>query len=553
MPATPAVPKPKEAFIQRRIAREQGSSKDLIAGAPAPSHSTLQRRLAREQGKQKEQGTLKNLLAGAPAPSHSALTAVKDLKHNVKEKINQKADAFLEKQILRILVHTGELVKEGAKAPGMPDFMIRYIDHAHQFLWDDVEKELLEGVMLKHGMSGDEFSIKQTALQFWVRNRPVLWPEGERFPWVWRWVRARFLHATQPAEETFWQNVRDPQTLCVFILALYPGTSVFLFFLTFICINKSDEFQLVNFILKFKGAQFFSAGLIPAAKVGMGLFFSCYHHVHSQGLEGLELPELCVVPAPGLHARHLLVLEPVRLILVYAAALLLRAGAYGGVEEIKALESVRIDAADGELDGVVERKVLMQKKHSHHTDDVEASSREITTESKHAALQLAREDFGTGKKIGFLLTYFVAYDACVVVFLLCAILAPILIIHEPLWMLWVSLYYARIMYSLLSFPFLLFLVPIVGSSLHHAKPTAYDKQGMLVPKLSTAQIKMKLKREEAEAKKGHHHGHHHHHHLHLHRSKPAKDQGPHARGHSAGSARILVSEAVRTGSTRPGL
>ena len=33
-----------------------------------------------------------------------------------------------------------------------------------------------------------------------------------------------------------------------------------------------------------------------------------------------------------------------------------------------------------------------------------------------------------------------------------------------------------------------------GQSLHHAKPTAYDRQGMLVPKLSTAQIRAMLKK-----------------------------------------------------------
>ena len=51
---------------------------------------------------------------------------------------------------------------------------------------------------------------------------------------------------------------------------------------------------------------------------------------------------------------------------------------------------------------------------------------------------------------------------------------------------------------MLSFPFLIFLVPIVGPSLHHAKPTAYDKQGMLVPKLTTAQIKLMVAKAEKD-------------------------------------------------------
>ena len=36
-------------------------------------------------------------------------------------------------------------------------------------------------------------------------------------------------------------------------------------------------------------------------------------------------------------------------------------GGYGGIEEIKALEQARTDAADGVLDGVVDKKVLKEK------------------------------------------------------------------------------------------------------------------------------------------------------------------------------------------------
>ena len=65
--------------------------------------------------------------------------------------VAEKTDAFLEKNVMKVLGNAGEMVKEGAKAPGMPMFMKDYIDEAHEFLWDDVERELCEGILLVRG------------------------------------------------------------------------------------------------------------------------------------------------------------------------------------------------------------------------------------------------------------------------------------------------------------------------------------------------------------------------------------------------------------------
>ena len=49
----------------------------------------------------------------------------------------------------------------------------------------------------------------------------------------------------------------------------------------------------------------------------------------------------------------------------------------------------------------------------------------------------------------------------------------------------------KLIWALLSFPYLIFLVPILGTALHGAKNTAYDQMGNLVPKLTDALIKRK--------------------------------------------------------------
>lgn len=438
-----------------------------------------------------------------------AKDAIKDAKNSAKTtvagKVAEKTDAFLEKNVMKVLGNAGEMVKEGAKAPGMPMFMKDYIDEAHEFLWDDVERELCEGIMLKYGVADNEY--KQTSLSFWVDSRPTFWPKGEPYPWVWRWARARFLHATQPADTTLYQNLREAGPLILTVISLYPPTSVPLFLVTLIFINKTDEFQLVNFILKFKGAQFLSAG--------MKLFFSCFKNVAVNGEElGITHlpPGMCVIDAPGPSKWHLLIMEPIRLVLLYFAAYLLyKKGGYGGVNEIKALEEARTDAADGCLDGEVDKKVLKElskeargQRHSgkdghRATSPVLSGEREeITFEAKILAIGAARRKHGADVAHGFMLPSFLFYDACVVGFLTLSFGLALWSVEEPPWMLWTCAYYFRLIYSVLSFPFLIFLVPIVGPSLHHAKPTAYDKQGMLVPKLTTAQIKLMVAKAEKD-------------------------------------------------------
>ena len=71
------------------------------------------------------------------------------------------------------------------------------------------------------------------------------------------------------------------------------------------------------------------------------------------------------------------------------------------------------------------------------------------------------------------------------------------------WMFWTTLFYMKMVYGLLSFPFLVFSVPLVGKGMHHAHATAYDQSGTLVPKLSSSLMKKKKAiddRERARAK-----------------------------------------------------
>jgi len=70
--------------------------------------------------------------------------------------------------------------------------------------------------------------------------------------------------------------------------------------------------------------------------------------------------------------------------------------------------------------------------------------------------------------------------------------------HWDDWILWTTLYNANLAYGLLSGPFVLFTVPVLGQALHHAKATGYDRSGMLVPKLSNSGLKQRIQHEQEE-------------------------------------------------------
>merc|ERR1711974_126480 len=73
---------------------------------------------------------------------------------------------------------------------------------------------------------------------------------------------------------------------------IVPGVFLFLF----IMIDKGDEFQLVQFILRFKGTQFISHGLIKSI-LGFVTYYTCNTAYHP------DLDEhTCELNGPGVQA-----------------------------------------------------------------------------------------------------------------------------------------------------------------------------------------------------------------------------------------------------------
>jgi len=169
---------------------------------------------------------------------------------------------------------------------------------------------------------------------------------------------------------------------------------------------------------------------------------------------------------------------------------------YGGIGELKALAEVRVDVADGSLDGFADTKKMEESKHS-------AS---ITHKDLEDAKEAARIRFHAEEGEGGYLPHIMAVDFSVlgleIIFwvwsyasLMAAATAadgtPLGSEKDRWLVLYSTLYYIKLSYALSSFPFLVFLAPIIGAALYCAYPTAYDKTGLLVPKLSASKIMTK--------------------------------------------------------------
>ena len=203
---------------------------------------------------------------------------------------------------------------------------------------------------------------REMRLKHWA-GYPQFWPRGSCCPRPYTWFRARFLYAILPADAGRWQTLRNPKTVGIFMLSFCPfyAVSVWVFVLLFCLIDKTDEYQLSQYILKFKTTQFL-IGLFGLIQFASKMFY-CLDGVNDfyDGVNVNGTHDRCVVAAPGQRPQddYLIAMEPVRVGFVYLAWFLLWSGrAYGGKAELLALEHVRVDAADGSLDGQLAKEKL---------------------------------------------------------------------------------------------------------------------------------------------------------------------------------------------------
>ena len=130
------------------------------------------------------------------------------------------------------------------KDPYMPLVLQRGIDRMIDSVWYDVKEEVIE---LVSGLL-----------------RPAL-PEVTSVPHDSCLMRFKAVvrYAMFPYDQSIWQQLRNPLFVFIRVVCLipFPGILQVVWFFILFCIDRDDEFQLLQYITQFKSMQFLTTGM----------------------------------------------------------------------------------------------------------------------------------------------------------------------------------------------------------------------------------------------------------------------------------------------------
>jgi len=329
-------------------------------------------------------------------------------------------DALVDKMTRRAVKATQRFLIQFIEDPYMPWILKRAIRKAWRLTCNEVTGEIVEKLLEKFGWADrqlDRFRLKGWCgpPQLCFFGEPgVGCTEATRRLLVA--LRAKWLYASQPADGSIWSVIRDPLGLLILALKLQPTTSLFAFVLTFVLIDRSDEFQLVDFIVKVKAFKAFSDGVIPAVRLGLG-----YHACVTAVAAGR--PHECIesVPSSSTDFPRSLAMDVAQLVIVWiACVLLLCSHAYGGQEEVAALEYARLDAADGSLDGEFSGSIAERDAERGREGAAEAMAvpRPARLDTVNRCINEQRRKRGVARRTGGLVPPFLLADLCTLLLLL---------------------------------------------------------------------------------------------------------------------------------------
>ena len=135
-------------------------------------------------------------------------------------------------------------VRAALKDPYMPGSVKRAVDRVVDSLWHDVKEEIIEVIV--------------------GQFRPALRTEApDPEPTCWMRLKAFVRYNLFPYDKSIWQSLRNPVFIAFKVLCLvpFPGLLQVLWFGVLICIDREDEFQLLQYISSFKSMQFFTLGM----------------------------------------------------------------------------------------------------------------------------------------------------------------------------------------------------------------------------------------------------------------------------------------------------
>mmetsp|Transcript_16753 Transcript_16753/g.52524 ORF Transcript_16753/g.52524 Transcript_16753/m.52524 type:complete len:517 (-) Transcript_16753:46-1596(-) len=166
-----------------------------------------------------------------------------------------------------VLLSFKDLIKTSlTEDPYMCKFVKISVERVIDRVWNEVEDEL-------------ERDLEAAVLQQ-LLNEDVKGPASTRFTkWYWR-SRAFLLNHYFPNNKSIFGKIQDPVYVFILCLSLSPIAGIrFVIFSIFLFMlwtpGPPDEYMLLNFIMLFKGFQFLSTGILKSAWATV-VYFACY-------------------------------------------------------------------------------------------------------------------------------------------------------------------------------------------------------------------------------------------------------------------------------------
>lgn len=316
----------------------------------------------------------------------------------------------------------------------MPNAVVKTIDFGVSSIWPDIVIEI------KDKLAG---AIRKAT--------PV--DEGEPPEGCWHGLVAWLRYHYKPYNLSSWGLMRRPGYWLIYLVMALPvfGVRSFCFMLILLLIDRKDEYQLLSFIMSFKGFQFISGGIIQAI-LGAVLYYSCINFNQAGDLAEVT----CVDSGPGAADNFFLSIIAflLNVVLVWIAF------AFIG-SSVKKGEKTYIGASNKEKDEKAE--------------GVDSSGREEVSRLRKLLLWDMFWFLIAAVVVVFFFITFDYYDP-----------EDDSVEPEPLtnpfevfqnWRFRAHIYWIKVFYSFMTFPFMLWSLPVLSSLVSHAKPTGYSPNG----------------------------------------------------------------------------
>jgi len=275
-------------------------------------------------------------------------------------------------QVQAPIVHAAARIGTAAAAPVVrivfDNMEAEFVDEVHMPRWMiHVAKEALHGQkqlslsMVQEGLEAS-MSRRRQRLQEYLQSFRATGNLGFCVH-PYSSVRAFILYRLAPADETTWYKTSTIAfwTMVGVFLVQWAGVNDWAFLLLYAMTRRNDEFQLCHVIVGYKIQQFLFSGVVPLTTFMWSVFFCLRDGVAGSeaalGFDERLRPCTEMYTAPSSAADYAnWIAEVLRVLCVWHAFWQLKRHAHGGEAQWRALEFVRLDMADGELDGKLDRR-----------------------------------------------------------------------------------------------------------------------------------------------------------------------------------------------------